>query len=264
MAAENVCQRNKYGFCKFRQVCRKQHITEKCENLNCEIENCLQRHPQECRYFRSYGRCKFSEFCFYEHKVGDKTTPRNEFEKVTAKLEDFATRFQEKEERLDAVEKISERQIEEAKDLRNELEEKSAQIKLLENKIEKLSETLLKCKPFTEPEDEIQKEVVSPSENKHTKEDLVKQMLDATTESIQIATVAAIAQFAARQDAHEQKINSQFGVIEHQLDALLPTLRQLSIPEPAIKFPCNFCGQNFEIERSLQNHIRRNHNPNLT
>ena len=234
--------------------------------MNCEIENCLQRHPQECRYFRSYGRCKFSEYCFYEHKVGDETKDnlRNEFDQVTAKLENFATCFQEKEERLSAVEKISEKQMEVAKELRNKLEEKSAKIKLLEDKFEKLSEALLKCKPFNEPQDEIQNEVISASENKHSKEDLVNQMLAASTESIQNATVAAIAQFAARQDAHEQKIHSQFEVIEHQLDALLPTLRQLSIPEPASKFPCNFCGQNFEIERSLQNHIRSSHNPNPT
>ena len=142
-------------------MCRKQHIIEKCENVNCEIINCLQRHPQECRYFRSYGRCKFSSYCFYEHKVADKSEDnlKNEFENVAAKLEDFVIRFQEKEHRIEEVEKISEKQIKLVAELRNELKEKSAQIKCLEDKFEKLSETLLKkCKPVVEhePQDEIQ------------------------------------------------------------------------------------------------------------
>ena len=150
----------------------------------------------------------------------------------------------------------------------NELKKKSAQIKCLEDKFEKLNETLIKkYKHFTEhePQDEIQNEVISARENIPSKEDLVKQMLAATTDSIQNATFAAIAQFAAKQDAHEEKINGQFGALEDQLAILLPALGQhISIPEPTSKFPCNLCGKIFEIERSLQNHIRNSHNPNQT
>ena len=32
MASQSVCQFNKFGFCKFKEACRKQHVKELCEN----------------------------------------------------------------------------------------------------------------------------------------------------------------------------------------------------------------------------------------
>ena len=67
--AASICLKNKYGFCKFRNTCRNHHVNEKCENVNCDIKLCEKRHPVECKFFRSYQRCKFLEFCHYEHKI---------------------------------------------------------------------------------------------------------------------------------------------------------------------------------------------------
>ena len=37
MATQNICNFNKFGFCKFRDRCRKQHVNDKCENSSCDI-----------------------------------------------------------------------------------------------------------------------------------------------------------------------------------------------------------------------------------
>ena len=67
MEFENVCRHNKFGFCKFGNLCRKRHIEEICDNKDCETRLCGKRHPRLCRFFQEFGRCKFGEFCRFKH-----------------------------------------------------------------------------------------------------------------------------------------------------------------------------------------------------
>ena len=67
MAAQNVCSFNKFGFCKFREVCRKQHNNEICDKPSCDWTTCNFIHPKICRYRRDYNYCKFGEFCKLKH-----------------------------------------------------------------------------------------------------------------------------------------------------------------------------------------------------
>ena len=84
-----------YGFCKYREKCRNQHIKTICEVINCD-QKCMNRHPRECRYRK---RCKFLEKnnCEYSHsfivsdteKLGD-TNKNNEIANLLNKFqEDF-------------------------------------------------------------------------------------------------------------------------------------------------------------------------------
>ena len=36
---QNVCKYDKYGFCKFRTTCRKQHIKEICSKMAVKVKN---------------------------------------------------------------------------------------------------------------------------------------------------------------------------------------------------------------------------------
>ena len=69
MSSGNVCLYNKFGFCKHGNCCWKMHIQEKCEIPECDASQCDKRHPQECRYYQSYKRCKFGQYCSYNHLV---------------------------------------------------------------------------------------------------------------------------------------------------------------------------------------------------
>ena len=64
--ATQVCKFNKFGYCRYKDVCRNLHVNESCENVSCDISSCSQRHPRECRYYREYKRCKFTP-CKYTH-----------------------------------------------------------------------------------------------------------------------------------------------------------------------------------------------------
>ena len=62
-----VCEFNKSGFCKFSEKFRKRHIEQLCETENCEELLCEKRHPKLCKYYSIYKRCKFGEYCKYNH-----------------------------------------------------------------------------------------------------------------------------------------------------------------------------------------------------
>ena len=81
----DICRHFKFGFCRYQERCRKPHVAEICTEENCEIESCSRRHPRACRYFESYKRCKFGEYCLYAHKV-DPNTKEIEELKETLKL----------------------------------------------------------------------------------------------------------------------------------------------------------------------------------
>ena len=50
---EEVCTYYKFGFCKFKSICKRQHFDQKCENLSIcrDIAKCMKRHPKTCKRF---------------------------------------------------------------------------------------------------------------------------------------------------------------------------------------------------------------------
>ena len=34
----------------------------------CEKENCLKRHPRNCKFYDQYSRCKFGDYCAFAHR----------------------------------------------------------------------------------------------------------------------------------------------------------------------------------------------------
>ena len=93
----NLCQKNQYGYCKFKDKCRKKHIDEICKNFTCKSNECEKRHPRKCLYFKRYQMCKFGEFCRYMHDSFE-----NNFEKK------FMIELCEMNKRIDTLEKHSE------------------------------------------------------------------------------------------------------------------------------------------------------------
>ena len=70
----DICLFNKFGHCKFQAKCRKRHIEKKCGKEKCEFQNCLERHPRECTYYRYFGMCKFESYCSFDHKASKDDT----------------------------------------------------------------------------------------------------------------------------------------------------------------------------------------------
>ena len=64
----NVCRKNKYGYCKYGDLCQFKHVKEICNDSNCNVFDCDKRHPRICRWFGEFGKCKFTSFCKYKHE----------------------------------------------------------------------------------------------------------------------------------------------------------------------------------------------------
>ena len=83
-----ICNHDKYGYCKFTQVCRKYHVQEICLENKCEHQNCLKRHPKNCRFFSIYQRCKFGEYCAFKHSENEQRKEIDELKDKVKHLED--------------------------------------------------------------------------------------------------------------------------------------------------------------------------------
>ena len=62
-----VCIFNKFGHCKFKNVCCYRHVNTVCDNQSCDVVNCEKGYPRVCKYYRDFGRCKFSP-CSFQHE----------------------------------------------------------------------------------------------------------------------------------------------------------------------------------------------------
>ena len=99
MAGQELCLRNKFGFCKFNQLCKFRHNNEKCDTRNCDEKKCEKRHPRECWWYNKYNRCKFA-YCAYSHKE------KNDFK---SKIEELERKIDQKNNEINAqIKKISE------------------------------------------------------------------------------------------------------------------------------------------------------------
>ena len=66
--SEEVCLYNKFGFCKFKESCRRYHCKETCKEEKCKDKNiCRKRHPRKCKKFLSEKGCRFGDDCSYKH-----------------------------------------------------------------------------------------------------------------------------------------------------------------------------------------------------
>ena len=71
MAAAGVCRFFKYGYCRYQDLCRYEHVPEVCENSECLVRSCRNRHPKTCIYYKKFKQCKFGSSCQYKHDDQD-------------------------------------------------------------------------------------------------------------------------------------------------------------------------------------------------
>jgi uncharacterized C2H2 Zn-finger protein len=67
---EDICKFNKFGYCKYKNKCEKDHVREQCKDgQNCEsVKSCTLRHPKMCKRITLEGLCRFGEKCAYSHQ----------------------------------------------------------------------------------------------------------------------------------------------------------------------------------------------------
>ena len=67
---DNLCKFHKFGYCKLKTQCEKQHVNKECaEGSHCRVmKTCPLRHPKMCKRIVMEGVCHYGEKCAYNHK----------------------------------------------------------------------------------------------------------------------------------------------------------------------------------------------------
>ena len=80
-----ICSHFKYGYCKMKQQCQKQHFNILSTNIvNCCDKGCVMRHPKPCRFFER-NICKFDD-CAYSHRKDGRDLKIEHFENQVTDL----------------------------------------------------------------------------------------------------------------------------------------------------------------------------------
>ena len=140
MAAQNVCQFNKFGYCKHREHCRNLHVNEVCESSSCDIKSCLQRHPFECKYYNRFRRCKFDP-CKFLHieKMSDIESLKSENKKILDKVDEINEIVNKKDDIEKKLETV-EASLNYLNNLEKEMKAKDDMIFSLQQKVVELEE----------------------------------------------------------------------------------------------------------------------------
>jgi hypothetical protein len=152
MTSENICLYNKYGHYKFSDTCHHHHVTDICEETNCETEKCLKRHPRNCRFCENYNRCKFGDNCFFSQRTLENGNPGEHDTEVAdkkAKISALETLMKAKDSEMEnpneKVLKIEHKHLELETEMR----------KAIENVVKDATASLLEI--FSKQQDEMEK-----------------------------------------------------------------------------------------------------------
>ena len=94
---EEVCNHQKFGFCKFKEQCKKKHLKETCKDLSscADPKGCNKRHPRGCKGYALEGFCRFGDGCWYHHKEVSTNKDISEVKKKVEELEKVINKMAE-------------------------------------------------------------------------------------------------------------------------------------------------------------------------
>ena len=146
MAAQTLCLWNKFGYCRYSERCRNYHVNDICQKSSCETFTCRQRHPNPCKFYINYKRCKFSPCAFKHEEVTireDSKDLEEDIKVISDKMNDLETIINEKDSQIQEMSnKISCLENKLAEQLTanhvNESNENESKIKSLQARIEAL------------------------------------------------------------------------------------------------------------------------------
>ena len=137
-----ICLYYKFGYCKYNDKCKKEHVEALCENDSCLIFNCDKRHPKCCNFQREFGRCKYLTYCKYDHRKPRHIREVNKsLEEMRKTIDNYIKKT--KEPVSDTIAKHVEKKIEtfenQMQALKKVIEEKDAKIIQLEKNTNKMT-----------------------------------------------------------------------------------------------------------------------------
>lgn len=107
MEATNVCVYAKFGRCK-REDCQFHHPEVTCCDKSCDINSCLKKHPQYCRYFWGFRACRNEESCkFLHNKEASNFIDIDMYRDLEQKYNDILEKYNDVVRRVESLENVN-------------------------------------------------------------------------------------------------------------------------------------------------------------
>ena len=216
-----VCRYNKFGFCRYKEECKKHHVDESCVSLNCDISSCVNRHPKKCKFYK-YRRCKFGELCRFDHGMEQEqvTVAKND-----EKIDKIKKELDEKDEQINTQSSmISELEVKYSK-MHEQMCEKDIIIDGLMKRMQMMENELKKI--MDDKETELKKLLLRTNQLENKMNDLEEAFVGKDDENIQ---------------AKES---------ESQMEQ--------TFVNPYLTFKCELCEFKSKCKENLNDHMKENH-----
>ena len=59
-----------------------EQVKDLCKMESCDPINCKLRHPRKCKYFETFGNCKFGNYCAYSNLPSEDKGKIKDLEKM--------------------------------------------------------------------------------------------------------------------------------------------------------------------------------------
>ena len=152
------------------------------------------------------------------------------------------------------------------------VEEKDKKLDFLEKK---LTELEVKIATFENIEKTVTEQVTKFIENSHavTHQTMSNHLIKTSQVMVKEITETVVATLMKRQEDFEAKNLAMFDSFDEHLTKISHFMKpkpieansrqneQMSSPIKLVKFPCEVCRKEFETERAMRNHNRRDHEP---
>ena len=137
---DEICQFQKFGYCKFEEKCKRIHLAEVCDSLSrCKNKNeCQKRHPKRCKRFDSESSCRFKNKCAYLHQACEIDEEKKELKEKVNNLEEKVIQLTKKVEngKIEQLEPVVKALTRKVLSLENEI------LEIKKNKSSEVSETV--------------------------------------------------------------------------------------------------------------------------
>ena len=231
----NVCLYFKFGYCKHKEHCRKQHIKELCEKTSCDISNCTLRHPKICKFHRDHGMCKFNP-CMFRHVENDFDEMKKENDKLLKMITNIDNKLKDLEMKIVESEALS------------------SKLSIVEERLEKLDETAKKVCEKDCLIESLAKKVDAMEAIQHQKDEIIKNL----EERIQ-KTEVFIHEKSNNKNKSKDKVKCQEcdfeAISQHGLKVHMKRKHTLTGTEQYPRI-CEICEIQFESQSDMKYHMR--------
>lgn len=261
---DNICRFNKFGYCKYKDKCKKDHVNEECRDGHyCEsVKTCTLRHPKMCKRIILEGLCGFAEKCAYSHK---RRSNLSSLENANIHEEVKILKAE-----VDALKKVLKSLIairEESEDLKKAVEDIKDEIKFLDSSNREVVSKIIKLeKDLADDSDNESETLFEPMVVKKVdKSNSKKSAGDLKCEKCGFIgqTNVSLKKHVNTKHPDECFESSKIeGVNLPEADCILDgidDLFQMEIVEGEKLYVCNVCDKGFEEDDKIRKHIQRNH-----